>query len=192
MKYVYIVRVGDNNYKVGVANNVSSRVKELQTGNAGKIEIVCSALVDNEYVIERSLHELMSEHRAMGGKEWFELEPQQVIDLCVTLNSFPGASVADFAIERLKTHINGVISGYGEQTRTARNGLGVMTSGMLTSTGDELLIERARVIFDQAGRVSTSLLQRKLRIGYGRAARIVDTITTASTEAEMDPFPSEL
>ncbi|MGC8972238.1 MAG: DNA translocase FtsK, partial [bacterium] len=41
--------------------------------------------------------------------------------------------------------------------------------------GDEYL-EEAKRILKQKGTISTSLLQRMLRIGYGRAARIIDLL----------------
>jgi S-DNA-T family DNA segregation ATPase FtsK/SpoIIIE len=41
--------------------------------------------------------------------------------------------------------------------------------------GDEdELMEQAKEIIIAAGRASTSLLQRRLSIGYGRAAKILD------------------
>jgi S-DNA-T family DNA segregation ATPase FtsK/SpoIIIE len=44
---------------------------------------------------------------------------------------------------------------------------------------DELFAEAVRVV-QEAGRGSVSLLQRKLRIGYGRAARLVDQLEEAN------------
>ncbi|NQV88439.1 MAG: DNA translocase FtsK 4TM domain-containing protein [Parcubacteria group bacterium] len=42
--------------------------------------------------------------------------------------------------------------------------------------GDDDLYEEAREIVIQAGKASTSYLQRKLRIGYARAARLIDLL----------------
>ena len=39
-----------------------------------------------------------------------------------------------------------------------------------------MLYERAREIVMRAERASTSLLQRRLKVGYARAARIVDML----------------
>ena len=41
---------------------------------------------------------------------------------------------------------------------------------------DEGLIEEATSIVRQSGRASASLLQRRLRIGYPRAARLLDQL----------------
>ncbi len=38
---------------------------------------------------------------------------------------------------------------------------------------DDMMKDAVRVVAD-AGKASTSLLQRKLRIGYGRASRLMD------------------
>lgn len=40
--------------------------------------------------------------------------------------------------------------------------------------GDADLIEQAKAIVQAEGKASTSLLQRRLRVGYARAARIID------------------
>ena len=40
---------------------------------------------------------------------------------------------------------------------------------------DEMLAQAAYT-FVEAGQASTSLIQRKLRLGYGRAARIIDEL----------------
>jgi len=42
--------------------------------------------------------------------------------------------------------------------------------------GDDEFLEEAKRILKQRGTISTSLLQRILRIGYGRAARIIDLL----------------
>ncbi len=45
--------------------------------------------------------------------------------------------------------------------------------GEVSSDSDELFDDAVRLVFD-AGKASTSLLQRRLRVGYGRAAHLID------------------
>lgn len=54
-----------------------------------------------------------------------------------------------------------------------------------TAEDDELLQDAIRIAYE-AGKVSTSMLQRKLRIGYGRAARIVDELEHRGIVGESD------
>ena len=49
------------------------------------------------------------------------------------------------------------------------------TSGNLDEDHDELLEDAARLIID-TGQASVSLLQRKFRIGYSRAGRLIDEL----------------
>jgi S-DNA-T family DNA segregation ATPase FtsK/SpoIIIE len=54
------------------------------------------------------------------------------------------------------------------------NGKGGVVADMSTSSGDEPIYHDAvRVVVD-SGKASTSLLQRRLGLGYGRAAKLID------------------
>jgi S-DNA-T family DNA segregation ATPase FtsK/SpoIIIE len=55
-----------------------------------------------------------------------------------------------------------------------------------TSRGEDPLLEQARQLVRQLGTASTSLLQRRLRIGYNRAARLMEQL-----EAEGIVGPAE-
>ena len=52
----------------------------------------------------------------------------------------------------------------------------IMLSGSMDDDGDDDLYQDARHAVEEAGRASTSYLQRKLRIGYSRAARLMDIL----------------
>ena len=65
--YVYILKVSsDGIYKVGVSKNVEKRVKQLQTGNPEKIEIVKTFLSDYPYKIESVLHRSYQRNHVQG------------------------------------------------------------------------------------------------------------------------------
>lgn len=85
-----------------------------------------------------------------------------------------GAYVSDEEIER----VVGVIKEQGEpsyqQGVTERNGGGVL-GGSSDDDDDDLLGEATEIIL-QAHKASASYLQRRLRIGYARAARILDLL----------------
>ena len=57
-----------------------------------------------------------------------------------------------------------------------KSGRGSSSSSSDDEGGDDDLIKRAMDIIQTAGNVSTSLLQRKLRIGYPRAARLMEEL----------------
>jgi DNA segregation ATPase FtsK/SpoIIIE, S-DNA-T family len=54
--------------------------------------------------------------------------------------------------------------------------IGLVNSGFDDDEIDDDLYEDARAFVEQAGRASTSYLQRKLKIGYSRAARLMDVL----------------
>ena len=55
-------------------------------------------------------------------------------------------------------------------------GNGASGDGALEDDVDDDLYEEARITVIRAGKASTSYLQRKLRVGYARAARIMDIL----------------
>lgn len=84
-----------------------------------------------------------------------------------------GAYLSDAEIERVVDFLKkeGTPEYNHAITETARTGT-VLDDG---DDGDPLLDEAIQAII-QAGRASTSLLQRRLKIGYGRAARVMDLL----------------
>ncbi|NBS41376.1 DNA translocase FtsK [bacterium] len=84
-----------------------------------------------------------------------------------------GAYLSDAEIERVVAFLKkeGTPEYNHAITETARTGT-VLDDG---DDGDPLLDEAIQAII-QAGRASTSLLQRRLKIGYGRAARVMDLL----------------
>jgi S-DNA-T family DNA segregation ATPase FtsK/SpoIIIE len=46
----------------------------------------------------------------------------------------------------------------------------------MEDTDEDELYEEARMIIVEAGKASTSYLQRKLKVGYARAARLIDML----------------
>ena len=74
-RYVYFIRDGLEHIKIGVANNVKNRIKELQTANPMKLEYFYGMHVktsEDAYDLEEELHKKFSNIRLMG--EWFKEE----------------------------------------------------------------------------------------------------------------------
>jgi DNA segregation ATPase FtsK/SpoIIIE, S-DNA-T family len=53
---------------------------------------------------------------------------------------------------------------------------GTKTFDLEGDEGEDALYEEARALVIQAGKASSSYLQRRLRIGYARAARLLDLL----------------
>ncbi len=73
---------------------------------------------------------------------------------------------------------NGAHLGGGGGTSTAAEAndvIGLM-NGTFDDADDDDLYDEARAAVEEAGRASTSYLQRKLKIGYSRAARLMDVL----------------
>ncbi len=51
-----------------------------------------------------------------------------------------------------------------------------MVGGSMEDLGDDELMTQAKEVITQTGKASTTLLQRRLRLGYARAARIMDLL----------------
>jgi len=71
MRYIYLIRGNNGKYKIGIAKNPSQRIKQLQTGNSDKLEIIETYQSENAFKIETSLHHQYSYARNEG--EWFDL-----------------------------------------------------------------------------------------------------------------------
>lgn len=86
-----------------------------------------------------------------------------------------GAYLSDEEIER----VTGYLKESGEpsyQTGVTEKPVGIFGGGGFDDDGDDDLLPEAKDAIIQAGKASASLLQRRLRVGYARAARILDLL----------------
>lgn len=138
--------------------------------------------------------------KAGGGTEWFELTPEQAIEVAILLNKNPELDISEqvtmSAIMRqqrwlqkmINKKLDYVINTYQkhpiikEQKPIASD---EPAKPKETASDDELMV-KAIEVFQHEGKASTSLLQRKLSIGYGKAARIMDKLEEAGFISEFD------
>jgi predicted GIY-YIG superfamily endonuclease len=79
MVFLYLIKNIDNStYKIGVSKNPSTRIKQLQTGNASKLEIIHIFKTTFPYKIESSLHRKYSLQNIHN--EWFEMSSIDIED----------------------------------------------------------------------------------------------------------------
>lgn len=216
MKYVYLVRAGKKEYKVGVAVNINKRIKGIQTGNAKKIELITAKQTPDAYAVERAIHKLLEKYKHNGGREWFSLSAAKVVDICVLINHSPGITVteievmrsiideqkellnlqeskqqdllarADSILEQAKSELEPKViikHDNGRQQEIAN----LRAKRVMDKEQSEALeLEQAIAIVRQYNKASTSMLQRHMKIGYGRAARIIDKLEQRGFISEAD------
>lgn len=94
-----------------------------------------------------------------------------------------GAFVSDEEIERVVTHLREQAEpNYEETVVTKPVGSAATDDGV----ADDDLYEEAKRVILQAGKASASLLQRRLRVGYARAARLLDILEENGVIGPLD------
>jgi hypothetical protein len=78
MRYVYLIRGNDGRYKIGIAKNPNQRIKQLQTGNSDRLELIDVYQSENASKIESALHFQYNHVRQHG--EWFDLSVSDEVD----------------------------------------------------------------------------------------------------------------
>ena len=74
---VYVIRAGATEYyKIGVANDVGHRLKNLQTAHYQELIVVRVFYSEEAYVLEKKIHALFDENRIRG--EWFKLSQHDI------------------------------------------------------------------------------------------------------------------
>ena len=74
---LYLIHQEDSDlYKIGVSKHVRKRLKENQTGNGNKLEIIHIVPSEMPYKVEAIIHQRWQNKRKNG--EWFFLEEDDV------------------------------------------------------------------------------------------------------------------
>lgn len=77
--YIYLIEntVGEEvRYKIGYAGNIEKRLKQLQTGNPGLMNVVRIYKTSWGRILEKTLHDKYSKFNIQN--EWFILNKQQI------------------------------------------------------------------------------------------------------------------
>jgi len=77
--YVYLMKSGDDKYKIGIAKNLTLRLAQLQTGNPEILQLIHSFPSSNAKDSETRLHNKYAEYRVRN--EWFLLPETCVIEI---------------------------------------------------------------------------------------------------------------
>jgi ribosomal protein S25 len=209
MRYVYLVRAGADQYKIGVSRNVGKRVAALQTSNIHLVEVICTKRTTDDARIEKALHKKVREFSGTGGKEWFHLRPEQAIEIAIEISKAPDIDIAENIIQDLKGQIKSIVETYEEKvseevrqlqedrrifdeakknspSKTSKEKAIYVDQEALRKVADEQDYNTAKELVRQHEHASTSFLQRRMRIGYGKAARLIERMEEEGIVGPLD------
>jgi hypothetical protein len=89
MQYLYLISCKsgfETFYKVGISNDVESRLAQLQTGNPLELSIEACYGFDNAEIVEKSIHQAWGKEKIRG--EWFNVSgcEDKFHDICRLMN----------------------------------------------------------------------------------------------------------
>lgn len=179
-RFVYLMRAGEDHYKVGIAQDVNSRIKEIQTGNPKKIELVVAVWLANAQTAENRIHKWLNRFKSNGGREWFELTSGQALFLVTKMTSLtmPDDVSRYMVVRNLMARQDKIEERLAklERPEIADPPSPIKAKPPTpVDEQDDLFTEASHVVMRE-GRASASMLQRRLRVGYARAARLLDEL----------------
>lgn len=90
MQYLYIIKCQEF-HKIGIANDVDTRLSQLSTGNPYPLDVVSIYGFQNAETVERALHQRYSDVRVRG--EWFGLDDHDISDIDLVCKMLGGELV---------------------------------------------------------------------------------------------------
>ena len=182
-RFVYLMRAGEDHYKVGIAHDALKRLKDLQTANPVLIELVAAVYIPRAQELEKKLHKWLENNKLTGGREWFKLEPQEALDLVMRMTraSLSSDITRYFDMANLAVRVRrleNILDVSNAESRAKDKELATMKREKKEEEkmGLDPFYDEAVHITIRAGYGSTSMLQRRLNIGYARAARLIDQL----------------
>jgi S-DNA-T family DNA segregation ATPase FtsK/SpoIIIE len=92
---------------------------------------------------------------------------------CAFISEGEVKSVVNYLADSYKDEVIGEINLSSASVNADK---GIFESTLEDTSDDDEMYEEARVTVMEAGKASTSFLQRKLKLGYARAARLIDML----------------
>lgn len=144
-----------------------------------RVSFAVASMVDSRVILDTPGAE-----KLLGRGDMLYIPPDQAKPTRIQ-----GAYVSEPEIQRMLEFLKktGVTPEYAEDVTTISSGSGSFSGAGRTGEAgkDELFNESLRVVC-QAGKASASLLQRRLSVGYARAARILDQLEAAGIIGPAD------
>jgi ribosomal protein S25 len=151
---VYVFRQeGTDNYKIGFSANYEQRKNIFGIKLPFNMKEVAVYNTDYYKEAEAGIHNHFSDAR-LNGSEFFTLTPEQLEEIPVIIKN-----VEDIESEEIDADDQEEQEGEEEARMT-----------------DEDILNEATILVRKEGRASASLLQRKLKLGYTRASRVMDML----------------
>ena len=97
-----------------------------------------------------------------------------------------GAFISEDELQRIVDYLKGDEAPTYDDSIVSKTGAGTMSMFGGPSDGEDLLFGESKRAIIGAGKASASFLQRKLKIGYARAARILDELEAAGVIGPAD------
>ena len=92
MKYVYLLKGTNGFYKIGISENLESRINNINTSNPDSISLVTAKPVETPLLIEQELHRKYDKYKTKVNGEWFSFTPELAIEVCIEINKSRGPS----------------------------------------------------------------------------------------------------
>jgi S-DNA-T family DNA segregation ATPase FtsK/SpoIIIE len=142
-----------------------------------RIAFAVASLVDSRVILDTQGAE-----KLLGKGDMLYLPPEQAKPMRIQ-GAFVNDKEVTSLVEFLKNQ--GVTTQYTEEVTTMTKAGTVAVPGMEGGATDDLFKEAVKVVC-QYDRASASLLQRRLSIGYARAARIIDQLEATGVISTSD------
>lgn len=150
--------------KIGYSSDPFNRLSQIRTNSPDEGNILFLLTSDLGNKIEQILHTRYKEYNRH--REWYNLSPKWLIaDI--------GAAIARGELDaQMFTPVLVKIKEEPHKIRSSRE-------------GEDELTQEAIEMFDRIGKASVSLMQRRLRVGYNRASRIMEDIRSSGELKRM-------